>query len=450
MLKFVQGWFAPPANPIGVDFGTDCLRLAQCEQVNGEWRLVAAASADVPSHLRQDPAGRLNFFADSLRDLLAQGNFRGRRAVLALPAASMHIQHLRMAKMDDAELKKAMEWEARGKLPMDPTQALMRHIVAGDVYQDQEPKIEVILMAAGREMVNQLLNHAARAKLDIIGMNVEPKAVIDCFSHVYRRKTDTEVTNCFVDIGASGTRVVVTRATSIMFARTIPIGGEHFARAVASGMKISLDDARLLRTKLAQSQPAADESREKREIRAAAPRPAPGLAPVNGMESRSVENSFVIPGLNDRRAEPAPGQVAGVATEPASATQQQDSNLALAEQACEEPVARLIADLDLCRRYHESVFPNRPIDRLIFVGGEARQRGLCQRIARDLSLAAQIGDPMVRMARVSDIGVESGIDRRLPQPSWAVAIGLSMGPRTDGASGSAVTSSAPAVAEAAR
>ena len=64
----------------------------------------------------------------------------------------------------------------------------------------------------------------------------------------------------------------------------------------------------------------------------------------------------------------------------------------------------------------------------MFVGGEARHRSLCQQIARQMSLAAQVGDPMVRMGRTSDVGVESGIDRRQPQPSWAVAIGLSMGP----------------------
>lgn len=29
MLGFVQNWLAPRANPIGVDFGSDCLRLAQ-------------------------------------------------------------------------------------------------------------------------------------------------------------------------------------------------------------------------------------------------------------------------------------------------------------------------------------------------------------------------------------------------------------------------------------
>ena len=86
----------------------------------------------------------------------------------------------------------ALAWECRGKLPIDPSHALLRHLVAGDVYQDQEPKCEVIVMAAQREVVNQFLAAAAKARLDVIGMNIEPKALIDCFSHVYRRKSDQE------------------------------------------------------------------------------------------------------------------------------------------------------------------------------------------------------------------------------------------------------------------
>ena len=89
---------------------------------------------------------------------------------------------------------------------------------------------------------------------------------------------------------------------------------------------------------------------------------------------------------------------------------------------------RIVEELELCRRYYEMTFPNSPISRLIFVGGEARQKGLCQSIARQMGLAAQVGDPMVRVGKNSDIGIESGLDRKQPQPGWAVAIGLSMGP----------------------
>lgn len=421
MFGFVQNWFKPGCNPIGVDFGSDSLRLAQVEYVDNDFRLVAAASADVPTHVRHDPSARLNFFAQTTRDLLQHGDFRGRRAVLSLPASSMFIQHLRMAKMDDEDLKKALPWEARGKLPIDPSHALLRHLVAGEVYQEQEPKNEVILMAASRETVKHLLATAAKARLEVIGMNVEPKALIDCFSHVYRRKTDAEITNCFVDIGSTASRAVIARGTQILFARVIPLGGDHFNRAVATALKIGLDDAKVMRIKLCHLQPSAG---------------APGPLAEQQPADQEVENSFALLGAGLEASRKA--QAGGTALVEAPVAVQEDEpdlrpgdmtrEIQLVEQACREPLQKLVEELDFCRRYHESAFPNLPVQRLIFVGGEAHQRALCQSVAQKLMLAAQVGDPLVRMGRTSDIGIESGIDRRVPQPAWAVALGLSIGP----------------------
>ena len=428
MLGFVQSWFAPGANPIGVDFGTDGLRMAQVEAVDGEYRLVAAASAEVPASIRQDPTARLAFFTETVRDRLSSGAFRGKRAVLSLPAASCFIQHLRMPKLEEEELKKALPWEARGKLPIDPSHALLRHIVAGEVYQDQEQKNEVILMAAARELVNQLLAAAAKAKLDVVGMNVEPKALVDCFTQIYRRKTDGEHTTCFVDIGCSGTRAVIARGSQILFARGIPVGGDHFNRAVATSMKISLEDAKVLRIKACS---------------VGAPAPANAVAPEAqprhvAQPAESLDQAFPLLGAAMKAKGAAgaahggtavavpPPPPAAVHAEPVSAELQEKARQV--EHACAEPLSKLIEELNLCRRYHESTFSGLPIDRLVFVGGEARHRNLCQQIARQMSLAAQVGDPLVRMGRTSEVGVESGIDRRQPQPSWAVAVGLSMGP----------------------
>jgi type IV pilus assembly protein PilM len=389
MLSFVQSWFAPTANPIGVDFGSDGLRMAQVEFVpGGEPKLVAAARADVPSHLRSDPAGKLAFFAEAAKELWAQGNFRGRKAVLSLPAAVMSIQHLRVPRMDEAALKAALPWECRGKLPYDPSHALLRHMVAGEVFADGEQKTEVIVTAAPREWVNQFLAAAARAKLDVVGMNVEPKALADCFSHVYRRKTDAETTNLFVDIGCGATRAVVARGGQILFARTIPVGGDHFTRAVAQHLKINADDARILRVRLCHAQ-------------------ALGEA-LRGPTTR------------------ADGTTAAAATNDDNAAV--DPQAARVDEAYREPVGRLVQELSLCRRYHEATFPGMPVGRLIFVGGEARYRSLCQQVAQAMDLAAQVGDPMVRLSRTTEVGPESGIDRRLPQPDWAVALGLTMGP----------------------
>jgi Tfp pilus assembly PilM family ATPase len=72
------------------------------------------------------------------------------------------------------------------------------------------------------------------------------------------------------------------------------------------------------------------------------------------------------------------------------------------------------------------------VTRAIFIGGEARHRGLCQEIARGLQLPAQVGDPMVRLGRNSEVDPDCGIDVKSPNPEWTVAIGLSMGPVATG------------------
>src|ERR1051325_2677144 len=137
MLSFVNSWFGSRANPIGVAFGSDCLRIAQTQWTGDEYRLIAAASADVPGHVRKNPVGRMMWFAETARDLLSQGNFKGREAMLALPAASMFVRHLKMDKLDEEELKKALPWELRGKLPIDPSHAVLRHVIAGEIYAEQ-------------------------------------------------------------------------------------------------------------------------------------------------------------------------------------------------------------------------------------------------------------------------------------------------------------------------
>jgi type IV pilus assembly protein PilM len=439
MLSFVQSWFNAASSPIGVDFGSDCLRMAQVEQADREYRLVAAASADVPAHVRNDPAARFAFFGETVRELLASGSFRGRRVMLNLPASMMYIQHLRLPKMDDEALKKALPWEARGKLPIDPTQAVLRHIVAGEIYHDQEPKYEVILMAARRDWVEQYLAAAAKARLDVAGMNVEPKSMLDCFSHIFRRKTDMDATTCFLDVGCTASRAVIARSGRIQFARVIPIGGEHFSRAVSAALQIPLEDARLLRIKIAASQPV-DEPKPKRvapgDAQAGDPIEGTGFALLNAAVAAAEKRDPVglSPATTTTAAKPrttvteTPEEDATAAGEPRVNSQVSPSDRAGVEQACREPLSRLVEELALCRRYYEATFPNQPVERLMFVGGEARQRALCQSVAREIGVAAQIGDPLARMVRQSEVGIESGIDRRSPQPAWAIAVGLSVGP----------------------
>jgi type IV pilus assembly protein PilM len=394
MFGFVQNLFSQPTNPIGVDFGSDCLRMAQVQQVGDDYRLIAAASADVPSNLRDDWQARLEFFSRGARELMAHAPFRGRQAVIGLPASVTHITEIRLPFMDEAELKRIIPGKLAGRFPFDAADAVLRHMIAGDIGDGPDRLCEVIVMGAPKKWINEFLAAAAKAGLDVIGMNVEPMAIVDCFSHVFRRRSEEALAEFFVDMGRTGTRGIIAQSGKVRLVRNFPIGGDDFTDAVASANNTANENARTLRIKLASAA-------QSRAARAAMAQATTLIAPRPG---QSAEAAL---GLECPREE----------------AQQADQ----VHQACRPVAARLIAELNQCRIYYEQTFSRPPVDRMIFIGGEARQRALCQHIAAEMDLTAQLGDPLCRMSRFSEVNIESGIDRRTPQPAWTVAIGLSLG-----------------------
>ena len=172
------GWFNAKVNPIAVDVGTSCIKMLQVEPKEGALRLMAAAQTVIPDELRDKTKERDEFAADAIRRMLGEWGFKGRQVVTCLPAQQVAMQHLRVGRMSDEELAKVLPFEAAGKLPFDAGRAVIRHLIAGEVYQDQEAKLEVILMAASRESVERHLSILSKAKTEVVGIHVEPYALI--------------------------------------------------------------------------------------------------------------------------------------------------------------------------------------------------------------------------------------------------------------------------------
>ena len=387
------GWFNARVNPIAVDIGTDAIKALQVEPREGTLRLQTAVHVEIPEDVRGKPAEREAFTAEALRKMLADGGFKGRQAVTCLPASSMAVQHLRLPKMAPDEITKALPFEAAGKLPFDPARAVLRHVISGEVYQSQEAKMEVIVMAAPRESVERHLNTLSKAKLEVVGIHVEPTALIGCFAHLFRRKGDEQISTMFIDMGAGSTHVVIAHGTHLVFAKHVQVGGDALTRRVAEVMKLPLGAARKLRMEAAQ--------------RTSGTHRLPAGVVAIGNDAGA---GHPLGAINTTRSE---------------ATQLTDEALAKVTAALQEPVETMIAELQMCLRYYESIFPEKTVDRVIFVGGECRQMSLCQAIAQRLGLPATLGDPLSRLLK--DDKTVCTLDLRQPQPAWAIAVGLGIG-----------------------
>jgi type IV pilus assembly protein PilM len=131
----------------------------------------------------------MDFLAETLPPLLKNHGFKMRKCIFSLPAASTYVQHVRMPKLTPEQTAQSLPIELQGKLPYPVEDAVVRHMVAGDIFADGESKQEVVVVAAERGVLDLYLELARKAKLDIVGINVECCAIAECFARLFRRPT---------------------------------------------------------------------------------------------------------------------------------------------------------------------------------------------------------------------------------------------------------------------
>ncbi|MCH9022902.1 MAG: pilus assembly protein PilM, partial [Planctomycetes bacterium] len=241
--------------PIGIDLGSSSLKMVQLMDMEGGLGLAAASREDVPAYLQHHPAAMMEWYVKTIKEKLSEKPFKTKLAVTALPARQVLTQHLRMPKLSSEELRKALPWEAQGKVPFDINRALLRHIVAGEVYDNDsdETKLEVILMAASKQVVDQHLNLVERSKIELEQVNVEPCALVNCFNYLLESSEEQGAT-MFVDLGHACSKVLVTHGSGIVFCRTISIAAEHLKKVISEKLSVDAIQAEKLYLNLELSQ----------------------------------------------------------------------------------------------------------------------------------------------------------------------------------------------------
>lgn len=381
-------WVQKNVSPIGIDIGADSVKLLQIARDAQAPRLIGAGRVEIPQEVGHDPSQHAAFVADAIRQLLRQGKFKGKRAITALSSSRAFVQHVRLGKCDPSMVEGQLQVELRGRLPMDPSQMVLRHVTVGEVFADGATKQEVICMAASREFVLRLVSMVRGAGLDVVGMHCEPMAILAAFEHLFEGPSDANHTTLFVDIGSSTTKVLIAHGRQIVFAKTIQVGGENFNRLVAELIQVAPAEARAIRIREAEE----------------------GVRPQFSAPQGTLQMLGTVAVVK-----PAQGPKVADATE-------------LAERVlASETLEVLIDELQLCAGYHGAMFHDRPIDKMIFLGGESRQTAICQHIAQAMRLPAQLGDPLARVVR-APLTPSPGVDLHRSQPGWAVPMGLCLLP----------------------
>ena len=367
-------------SPIAIDFGADTIKLLQL-MPGRPAQLAAAAAAMLPPGTRKNPTERISAIGSTLRTLLKQAPFKGRRVICSIPAFQMLIQNLDLPGGEDTKVEEQVHQQLRERLSVEPRAMVVRYFETNAKTRARGGRREFACFAALKQTVMQYIEACHQCKLEVVGMHAEPLALLEA-----SRSGDAgQTTQAVIDIGAATTKLLITRGGELAFAKSIHAGGDQVTQQVAQAEGVEFDEARRLR-----GQP---------ELAATAGTPAPAAA------SSGVNSSRLVAHLDtfEKQTEPEPSP----ASRPATA----------------EMITCLVDELQLCMRFYHQRNPDDRVERLIFVGGEANDTAACQSVARSLGIAAQLGDPLGGIVHLGNTRC-AGVDLDRTQPAWAVARGL--------------------------
>ena len=254
------------AQPIGLDIGHSVIKMIQLSRQDQTICVEAAEEESLDRRLEPGTEKWRQQVVGLIRDMHARGGFKGHQVVSCLPGDMLKIKSLRLDTDWAEAVEETMRTEVARRFGLDAQCDEIRYMVAGNAFQGEEIKSEVIFFGIEQEQLKQHIELIEMAGLVPISLDTVPSALFRCFKTTLRRREDQDLVSVFVDLGSQFTTVIIGRGQEIAFVKQIPIAGDELNEQVSTRLGIPIAEAIALRDRLRNSQSEHVDAETKRAV----------------------------------------------------------------------------------------------------------------------------------------------------------------------------------------
>jgi type IV pilus assembly protein PilM len=188
----------------------------------------------------------MNFTAivEKIRELLRVHRIRFKECALSISGHSVIIKKISLPEMTEEELQESIQWEAEQYIPFD----------IKDVEVDVEilnPKagqgqMDVLLVAAKKEVINDHVSVAMEAGLKPVVMDVDTFTIQNAFELNYGFPPNEVI--ALINIGASVININIVANGITTFTRDIGMGGQMLTEEIQKQLNVSYEEAEHYKT----------------------------------------------------------------------------------------------------------------------------------------------------------------------------------------------------------
>ena len=240
---------------VGLDIGSSCVKAVEVVPRGDGFELLHLGVAPLPHDAIVDGAFlNASAIVDAIREAIGKSGTKAKCAAAAVSGHSVIVKKISVPAMTVEELEESIRWEAEQYIPFDVNEVNLDFEVIQ--HGDAERPMEVLLVAAKRDLIDDCVNLISEAGLTPSVIDVAGFAVENAFEANFEPGPDDVI--AVINIGAQVTNINVVVGGVPAFTRDISVGGNQYTAEIQRALSISFDEAE--RIKIGES--ASHESQE--------------------------------------------------------------------------------------------------------------------------------------------------------------------------------------------
>jgi len=240
---------------VGLDIGSSCVKAVEVVPRGDGFELLHLGIAPLPHDAIVDGAFlNSGAIADAIREAIAKSGSKARYVAAAVSGHSVIVKKISVPAMTVEELEESIRWEAEQYIPFDVNEVNLDFEVIQ--HGDAERPMEVLLVAAKRDLIDDYVNLIGEAGLVPSVIDVAGFAVENAFEANYEPGPEDVV--AVINIGAQVTNINVVSAGVPAFTRDVSTGGNQYTAEIQRALSIGFDEAERIKI----GEPSARESQD--------------------------------------------------------------------------------------------------------------------------------------------------------------------------------------------
>ena len=227
---------------VGVDIGSSAVKLVQLRELKGGYQLQNVGILPLPAEAIVDNTLMdSSSIVETVKHLLESLQIKAKDAACSISGNAVIIRKISLPVMPAEELEDQIHWEAEQYIPFDINDVNVDFQILDTDEQDLS-KMNVLLVASKKDIINDYLAVFAEAGLKLIVVDVDSFAVQNAYEANYGAGPEVVA---LVNLGASIMNLNIVKGGVSLFTRDVQMGGSLYTEEIQKQFGLNSEQAEL-------------------------------------------------------------------------------------------------------------------------------------------------------------------------------------------------------------